>query len=188
MTLCLQFFHDVRGKDDDVSGLTGTNQPSRLDPAHRPDSNLYSGPLLITCGEVGQNLPRRHGRNARQPIGHPPPQRSCRHILHIKPHISRANEGQDIEVILNAHYLGRDMRRTKAAMRKRERKEKCKTAVKRSCRSSRTIAQVIEEIGGCARIRTLDPLIKSQLLYQLSYTPVAEASSAARCPLKRPCV
>ncbi len=27
--------------------------------------------------------------------------------------------------------------------------------------------------GGCARIRTLDPLIKSQLLYQLSYTPVA---------------
>jgi hypothetical protein len=28
-------------------------------------------------------------------------------------------------------------------------------------------------IGGCARIRTLDPLIKSQLLYQLSYTPVA---------------
>jgi hypothetical protein len=40
----------------------------------------------------------------------------------------------------------------------------------------------------------LDPLIKSQLLYQLSYTPVAEAncvaeaSSAARCPLKRSCV
>ena len=25
--------------------------------------------------------------------------------------------------------------------------------------------------GGCTRIRTLDPLIKSQLLYQLSYTP-----------------
>jgi hypothetical protein len=42
--------------------------------------------------------------------------------------------------------------------------------------------------GGCARIRTLDPLIKSQLLYQLSYTPIAEANSAARCPLKRPCV
>ena len=29
--------------------------------------------------------------------------------------------------------------------------------------------------GGCARIRTLDPLIKSQLLYQLSYTPIKEA-------------
>jgi hypothetical protein len=25
--------------------------------------------------------------------------------------------------------------------------------------------------GGCARTRTVDPLIKSQLLYQLSYTP-----------------
>jgi hypothetical protein len=34
-------------------------------------------------------------------------------------------------------------------------------------------------LGGCARIRTLDPLIKSQLLYQLSYTPIAEANSAA---------
>ncbi len=28
------------------------------------------------------------------------------------------------------------------------------------------------EVGGCTRARTLDPLIKSQLLYQLSYTPV----------------
>ncbi|MDB5447027.1 MAG: Hpt protein, partial [Phenylobacterium sp.] len=26
--------------------------------------------------------------------------------------------------------------------------------------------------GGCSRIRTYDPLIKSQLLYQLSYTPI----------------
>ena len=26
--------------------------------------------------------------------------------------------------------------------------------------------------GGCSRIRTYDPLIKSQLLYQLSYAPV----------------
>ena len=25
--------------------------------------------------------------------------------------------------------------------------------------------------GGCSRIRTYDPLIKSQLLYQLSYAP-----------------
>ena len=28
-----------------------------------------------------------------------------------------------------------------------------------------------EESGGWARTRTVDPLIKSQLLYQLSYTP-----------------
>src|SRR5665213_378949 len=31
--------------------------------------------------------------------------------------------------------------------------------------------------GGCSRIRTYDPLIKSQLLYQLSYAPA---------PMKRP--
>ena len=29
----------------------------------------------------------------------------------------------------------------------------------------------IEIAGGCTRTRTLDPLIKSQLLYQLSYAP-----------------
>ena len=29
--------------------------------------------------------------------------------------------------------------------------------------------------GGCSRIRTYDPLIKSQLLYQLSYTPIHAA-------------
>jgi hypothetical protein len=36
-------------------------------------------------------------------------------------------------------------------------------------------------IGGRTRTRTLDPLIKSQLLYQLSYAPHAahETSSAA---------
>jgi hypothetical protein len=31
--------------------------------------------------------------------------------------------------------------------------------------------QVIEVFGGRTRTRTLDPLIKSQLLYQLSYAP-----------------
>jgi hypothetical protein len=30
---------------------------------------------------------------------------------------------------------------------------------------------MLEKIGGRTRIRTLDPLIKSQLLYQLSYAP-----------------
>jgi hypothetical protein len=33
--------------------------------------------------------------------------------------------------------------------------------------------EFIERFGGCARARTVDPLIKSQLLYQLSYTPAA---------------
>jgi hypothetical protein len=31
----------------------------------------------------------------------------------------------------------------------------------------------VKEDGGCSRIRTYDPLIKSQLLYQLSYAPLA---------------
>src|SRR5215471_16133253 len=33
------------------------------------------------------------------------------------------------------------------------------------------VLQVIEKTGGCRGTRTLDPLIKSQLLYQLSYAP-----------------
>lgn len=31
--------------------------------------------------------------------------------------------------------------------------------------------QSFRRIGGCARTRTVDPLIKSQLLYHLSYAP-----------------
>ena len=39
------------------------------------------------------------------------------------------------------------------------------------------ILQPLDLIGGRTRTRTLDPLIKSQLLYQLSYAPVfAEAT------------
>ena len=34
-----------------------------------------------------------------------------------------------------------------------------------------SIAEVIEKFGGRTRARTWDPLIKSQLLYQLSYAP-----------------
>jgi hypothetical protein len=48
----------------------------------------------------------------------------------------------------------------------------CKTIAKRSFRSARASRQVIEIIGGRTRTRTLDPLIKSQLLYQLSYAPL----------------
>jgi HPt (histidine-containing phosphotransfer) domain-containing protein len=32
---------------------------------------------------------------------------------------------------------------------------------------------MVENNGGCSRIRTYDPLIKSQLLYQLSYAPTS---------------
>ena len=37
--------------------------------------------------------------------------------------------------------------------------------------------QVLEKSGGCDRDRTCDPLIKSQLLYQLSYAPTLSAGS-----------
>ena len=36
------------------------------------------------------------------------------------------------------------------------------------------------EDGGCTRIRTLDPLIKSQLLYQLSYAPLPDGALRPR--------
>ena len=35
-------------------------------------------------------------------------------------------------------------------------------------------------VGGCTRTRTLGPLIKSQLLYQLSYAPIPAAAEAVR--------
>jgi MoxR-like ATPase len=45
--------------------------------------------------------------------------------------------------------------------------------------------QILDLIGGCRRTRTFDPLIKSQLLYQLSYTP---QGPAARRSLAAPSV
>src|SRR5579862_7029519 len=42
------------------------------------------------------------------------------------------------------------------------------------------ISQVIESIGGRTRARTWDPLIKSQLLYQLSYAPGTVRKGANR--------
>ncbi len=47
------------------------------------------------------------------------------------------------------------------------------SARKRAGPPDRFASQRIEKIGGCTRTRTLDPLIKSQLLYQLSYAPGA---------------
>ena len=42
------------------------------------------------------------------------------------------------------------------------------------CDASAKFGSPIESDGGCNRTRTCDPLIKSQLLYQLSYTPARE--------------
>ena len=39
-----------------------------------------------------------------------------------------------------------------------------------------------KRLGGCARTRTVDPLIKSQLLYHLSYAPWAEPGHSPRIP------
>ena len=37
---------------------------------------------------------------------------------------------------------------------------------------------LLENIGGRTRTRTVDPLIKSQLLYQLSYAPTVRLEAA----------
>ena len=45
----------------------------------------------------------------------------------------------------------------------------------------------LRKFGGCSRTRTCDPLIKSQLLYQLSYAPTAAALySKARMACRYP--
>jgi hypothetical protein len=38
---------------------------------------------------------------------------------------------------------------------------------------------IVGKNGGCAQDRTVDPLIKSQLLYQLSYTPTPPGKPAS---------
>jgi hypothetical protein len=50
---------------------------------------------------------------------------------------------------------------------------------------SEDTVQAVDIIGGCSRTRTYDPLIKSQLLYQLSYAPhqaLAARNIRARAP------
>ena len=39
--------------------------------------------------------------------------------------------------------------------------------------------------GGGKRIRTDDPLLAKQVLYQLSYTPVCRFASRSLCPFER---
>ena len=48
-------------------------------------------------------------------------------------------------------------------------------------RQSSYVIEVIRKFGGRTRARTWDPLIKSQLLYQLSYAPI-ESAKPGRCP------
>src|SRR3954454_6837173 len=52
-------------------------------------------------------------------------------------------------------------------------------------RSASSWTQTFEKIGGRTRARTLDPLIKSQLLYQLSYAPKAKDFSDLRKVTRR---
>src|SRR5262245_27538601 len=48
-----------------------------------------------------------------------------------------------------------------------------KTGCGNRIHASESQLEIIRRDGGRTRTRTLDPLIKSQLLYQLSYAPVA---------------
>ena len=73
---------------------------------------------------------------------------------------------KDVETILDAHYLGRDIRLAEAAVHK---------IVNGGVNGARLQAdqnrQGLEKLGGRTRARTWDPMIKSHLLYQLSYAP-----------------
>ena len=79
MTLRLQLLDHLRRKDDDVGRLAGANQPSRLHAAHRPDRHPTPGPLLVCLGEFGQDLTRRHRRDACDLAGHLRLQRGAAH-------------------------------------------------------------------------------------------------------------
>ena len=64
----------------------------------------------------------------------------------------------------------------------------CVTVACTTPSASKIIAGNINGLnGGCSRIRTYDPLIKSQLLYQLSYAPPKrEAPYSSEAPLGNP--
>ena len=70
MTLRLQLLHHVRRQDDDVGRLAGPNQPGRLHAAHATGCDRLPGPLLVASREIGQDLPRRHRRDACDLAGH----------------------------------------------------------------------------------------------------------------------
>ena len=50
--------------------LAGPRQFGRFDPAHRTDIDVYSVPQLIVPSQIGQDMPGRHRRNARDPKRH----------------------------------------------------------------------------------------------------------------------
>jgi integrase len=75
---------------------------------------------------------------------------------------------KDVEDILDKHYLSRDQALAETAIRKLERNQRRAKAVNRAV--NRPLANELSD-GGRTRTRTWDPLIKSQLLYQLSYAP-----------------
>jgi integrase len=75
---------------------------------------------------------------------------------------------KDVEDILDQHYLNRDQALAETAIRKLERTQRRPKPVNRPVnRPGRRGLSA----GGRTRTRTWDPLIKSQLLYQLSYAP-----------------
>ena len=61
------------------------------------------------------------------------------------------------------------MRQAKCGAAKEYPHETCKCLMVGSVPEQ--VGRAVEKAGGRTRIRTLDPLIKSQLLYQLSYAP-----------------
>ena len=79
-----------------------------------------------------------------------------------------------MRAILDSHYLNRDPALAESAIRKLSSKEERNLPTDlptgREC-SAHNGEKSLEMIGGRTRTRTLDPLIKSQLLYQLSYAP-----------------
>ena len=95
-----------------------------------------------------------------------------------------------VQSILDAHYIKRDDEMGKIAIANLEkRKKSANQAANQSSKNSPPtidIGNLLDKSesfdGGRTRARTLDPLIKSQLLYQLSYAPIESGgrSAAAR--------
>src|SRR5215510_12075812 len=84
--------------------------------------------------------------------------------------------------------LSRSGVRARASGSRREQKEPiCRNEPKMFCRNDvRKSCYLFDFIGGRTRTRTLDPLIKSQLLYQLSYAPGPAAVARGRGSVAKP--
>ena len=53
-----------------IQARTESRRFGRFDPAHRTDIDVYSVPQLIVPSQIGQDMPGRHRRNARDPKRH----------------------------------------------------------------------------------------------------------------------